>query len=904
MATWLVLAASLIATGTAGAVQPPNPNDPCASAGRDICGTTGVGFYKNYRYGLRWFGDYTGVIAGASTNFCLDLGYWYPSAKDKYVLDDATSLENSRGETVSLLDREKLAYAIWAYGRSSNPDRQAAVMLYVHSLMGDARPGEVDPAAIGPAVASIDRQIAADANRFHGPYRLSSRVDGPLKAGLPSGATLRILSASGAAMPDLELKLTSSGVSGAPGSVTTNAQGVAKITFRPTASAGVSIAVTSAPVAATVPVVYKPTTPAAAANAQRIVTPTSQQVTGTVAGHITKDHISVTTAAAPTTQIAGHVVSDRITISGATPGWTAKVTVRIDGPFPSSAAVACGSPAWTGSFTTHGPGTYTSPVAAVTRPGWYGFQLRVPGDSANVGVRTSCSDPAERFFVQAQPTLSTAASAATVSPSTPIFDRVTVGSLAGTSVTADVDLFGPFAGTSAIVCSGTPVWSGSVSATANGSYQTASFTPTVPGVYAYRAQIDSTSLIRGSQGACGEAAETTVVSATPAVTTHASSSQVLPGGQIRDEVDVSGSGAFHLTVTVELFGPFASRSGIDCSGTPVGAVKVIAKGDGTFETQPVTLGKVGYYTFRESIPATSASTAFTGRCAETAETTLVSARPTVTTLVSADVVRPGSGLSDHIRVSGLGQTEAAVQVALYGPFESRAAIRCTGKPYSQTVVTAHGDGDFRSPPVRIVQAGFYAFHETLVGRPNVAGNSTVCGDTAETSLGAPAIITGRGDSTHVIAPVTSPAGAPARIQVPSLGIDAPVVASVIDVKQGVLGVPADIHKTGWWSDSASPVDPTGTVLIAGHVDSAAAGAGAFFPLKQARRGTLVQVTTASGQTKTYKVSSVETMLKEDLPTRIWSQKGPNRLVVVTCGGPFDQATGHYRDNIVVTAVRA
>ncbi len=121
---------------------------------------------------------------------------------------------------------------------------------------------------------------------------------------------------------------------------------------------------------------------------------------------------------------------------------------------------------------------------------------------------------------------------------------------------------------------------------------------------------------------------------------------------------------------------------------------------------------------------------------------------------------------------------------------------------------------------------------------------------------------------------------------PSLRIDAPVVASAIDVKQGVLGVPADIQKTGWWSDSATPVDATGTVLIAGHVDSATAGAGAFFPLKQARRGTLIEVTTASGQTKTYKVASVQTMLKEDLPTRIWSQNGPNRLVVVTCGGPI------------------
>jgi LPXTG-site transpeptidase (sortase) family protein len=359
-----------------------------------------------------------------------------------------------------------------------------------------------------------------------------------------------------------------------------------------------------------------------------------------------------------------------------------------------------------------------------------------------------------------------------------------------------------------------------------------------------------------------------------------------------------------VTVTVNLFGPFETRGGISCSGTPAGTVKVVAKGDGTYRTQPVTLGDVGYYTFQESIPATTQNAGFSGTCGETAETTLVAAHPTVTTLVSSDVVRPGSGLSDHVKVSGLGESEAAVQVALYGPFASKAAIRCTGKPHSQTVITAQGDGDFLSPPVRIAQAGFYAFHETLVARPNVAGASTVCADTSETSLGAPAIITGRGDVTHVVAVQTSPSGAPVRILVPSLGIDAPVIASAIDLKQGVLGVPADIHKTGWWADGATPVDQTGTVVIAGHVDSAAAGAGAFFPLKQARRGTLIEVTTAAGQTKTYKVVSVQTMLKKDLPTGIWSQKGRNRLVVVTCGGPFDPATKHYRDNVVVTAVRA
>ena len=66
----------------------------------------------------------------------------------------------------------------------------------------------------------------------------------------------------------------------------------------------------------------------------------------------------------------------------------------------------------------------------------------------------------------------------------------------------------------------------------------------------------------------------------------------------------------------------------------------------------------------------------------------------------------------------------------------------------------------------------------------------------------------------------------------------------------------------------------------------------------------MQVTTADGRTVTYRVVSVQTMPKAQIPTEIWSQKARSRLVLVTCGGPFDHASGHYRDNVVVTAVPA
>jgi hypothetical protein len=897
----VVLLAFAVAAA-AGAVQPPNPNDPCASAGRNTCGTAGVGFYKNYRYGVRWFGDYKDVVPGLGRGFCIDLGYWYPSASDKYVLVATPGLRTRKGRSILLVDRQKMAYAVWAHGRTTNPDRQAAVMLYVHSLMGDARPGEIDPAAIGPAVEAEYSKVAAAASRYHGPYRIAGSVDGPLRPGKPATATVRVLAATGAAVPDVTVSLSPTGASGTPKTVTTSSDGSAEFHFTPAASGGVTIAATAEGLASTLPQVYQPTKDAAAENAQRLVIPDSQEVSGTVGGTAEKAKLAVTTTAHPSQQLVGHVVRDHVTIAGAPANWRATVAVAIRGPFPSETAVNCSRTAWTGSFKTAGSGTYVTPNATATKPGWYVFQLTIPETETAGALHTPCSDTAERFFMQAAPTLATQASSQTVAAGQPIYDNVTIGSTAGTTVTAVVDLFGPFESTAKISCSAAPIWSGSVTAPHNGTFKTAGFTPTVPGVYTYRARIDSTELVQGVQSPCGETAETTLISAKPQVTTRVSSEQVTPGAQVQDQVIVSGSGVLQLPINVELFGPYQSRSGIDCSGDPLWTGRIVSNGDGTYKTAPVTLEKVGYYTFRESIQQSSTSTGSTAKCAETPETVLAGARPAVTTLVSDDVVRPGSALSDRIIVSGLGQTQAAINVALYGPFASLAAVKCTGKPYSQTVVTAQGDGEIRSPAVRIDKAGFYTFHETLVGRKFVAGVSTRCGQTVETALGAPAIITGRGDHTRVIAARSSAGPRPTRLQIPSLGIDAPVVASVIDIAQGVLGVPADIHKLGWWADGAAPGDPTGSIVIAGHVDSATAGAGALFSLKSARPGTVIEVATADGRTQSYKVVSVKTMLKADLPTGIWSQNGRNHLVVVTCGGPFDSATGHYRDNVVVDAV--
>ena len=121
---------------------------------------------------------------------------------------------------------------------------------------------------------------------------------------------------------------------------------------------------------------------------------------------------------------------------------------------------------------------------------------------------------------------------------------------------------------------------------------------------------------------------------------------------------------------------------------------------------------------------------------------------------------------------------------------------------------------------------------------------------------------------------------------------------------GGLTIPTDPHVIGWWSGGAAPGSPVGTVVVAGHVDSARSGPGALFHLAQAPVGSRVAIS-GSGASETYVVRARRRYDKQDLPWRsLFAQGRSPRLVLVTCGGSFDQHTHHYTDNVVVFATPA
>ncbi|OII66941.1 class F sortase, partial [Streptomyces sp. CC77] len=150
-------------------------------------------------------------------------------------------------------------------------------------------------------------------------------------------------------------------------------------------------------------------------------------------------------------------------------------------------------------------------------------------------------------------------------------------------------------------------------------------------------------------------------------------------------------------------------------------------------------------------------------------------------------------------------------------------------------------------------------------------------------------------------PAGSAHAPPVALSVPghvgTLPVD-PVAAS----RDGALEVPASPSRVGWWALGARPGDPRGTLLLAGHIDSAAEGAGPFEALHALPMGARAHVAAADGTRHTYRIVARRTYRADDLPQDLFTAAGRPRLALVTCAGDFDPEAGAYAENLVLYGV--
>ena len=137
---------------------------------------------------------------------------------------------------------------------------------------------------------------------------------------------------------------------------------------------------------------------------------------------------------------------------------------------------------------------------------------------------------------------------------------------------------------------------------------------------------------------------------------------------------------------------------------------------------------------------------------------------------------------------------------------------------------------------------------------------------------------------------------PDSISIPDAGIASPIEPMGAEGNRFRLPGP---YEVGWYRGGPRPGEAGRAVLI-GHRDTTT-GPGAFAGLSQARRGSLITVS-AGGTEQRYRVTEAVSVAKSSFAAAsIYGPGGRPALVLITCGGRFDQRTGHYSDNVVVLA---
>ncbi|MZD04338.1 class F sortase [Streptomyces sp. SID5785] len=144
---------------------------------------------------------------------------------------------------------------------------------------------------------------------------------------------------------------------------------------------------------------------------------------------------------------------------------------------------------------------------------------------------------------------------------------------------------------------------------------------------------------------------------------------------------------------------------------------------------------------------------------------------------------------------------------------------------------------------------------------------------------------------------------PQRIDVPTLQVQAPVVARGLDGSGAVDPPPyGQAGVVGWYGAGAQPGE-RGTALFVGHVDTESRPA-VFFHLSEARPGDTVRVVRDDGSVATFTVDDVKVMSRDRFDARkAYGPHHPDRaeLRLITCGGTFDKASRTYTANVVVSA---
>ncbi|HCG56853.1 MAG TPA: class F sortase [Brevibacterium sp.] len=145
------------------------------------------------------------------------------------------------------------------------------------------------------------------------------------------------------------------------------------------------------------------------------------------------------------------------------------------------------------------------------------------------------------------------------------------------------------------------------------------------------------------------------------------------------------------------------------------------------------------------------------------------------------------------------------------------------------------------------------------------------------------------------------ASTPTKLTIPAIDVDTSIMELGL-TDEDVLEVPplGKDAPAGWYKRSPTPGE-VGPSLIVGHVDSAKEGPAVFFDLGALKPKDTLTVTRDDGSKATFSIDDVTDYGKDSFPDyKVYGNTKEPEIRLITCGGEFNEQTGHYEDNIVVT----
>lgn len=277
--------------------------------------------------------------------------------------------------------------------------------------------------------------------------------------------------------------------------------------------------------------------------------------------------------------------------------------------------------------------------------------------------------------------------------------------------------------------------------------------------------------------------------------------------------------------------------------------------------------------------------------------------------------------------------------ATYSPTTSGATSPTSGDTASQAAGTGSSATSDPSSGASVTTAPGSSSGSTpgATAGPTTGGTAgSTTGGTAESASGSSSKPSPRGSATSaasgsgVALPGSRPtapalqaangscrAGAPGRLVYPALGVNAPFERIGLDRTarpdasgRYPIGNPRDRTNAGWYAAGPKPGAGKGTVITNGHTYRNGSAIFTENFANQIEANQLIHVVQADGGRCSYAVTRIwrEVNAKRDYPRIVAGQKlynfaGPERLLLVTCGGSWNAAAQNYDEISIVLATR-